>query len=334
VVQMRIRNGGTAANMTALTILRRSVDLADCERHDDVAPRETTAENKRQSHAQLRYAPFYYQANPNPLQNPRLSKAAIEEFIRSSIKGPGIVKCWIDWDSMRIVVRGTFVGSDGEDDFVDANFAPYEVRKQLVSNTGGVREGCEMLVNQVETVWATMEERFRRAVEQGHCRIFARCDKAHASKFTQITADAFELFEVVDWKKGIAKRGDQDWLFALYAAPPLPQSSFAPGLSASATSVPEPSLQPLEQEQIDIPSKKPARETVAVARVDHAAIEPKVFNIKEAVAYSKIGRSVLYKLIEQGKIIAQKLGRRTLISKETIDSYLQSLPTKTAAKRP
>lgn len=330
MVQMRIRNVGTAANMTALTILRRSVDLADCERHDEFAPRETTADNKRHSYAPLRYAPFYYQANPNPLQNPRLSKAAIEEFIRTSIKGPGIVKCWIDWDSMRIVVRGTFV-SDSEDDFVDENFAPYEVRKQLASNTGGVREGCELLVNQVESVWARMEERFRRAVEQGHCRIFARCDKAHASKFTQITADAFELFEVVDWKKGIAKRGDQDWLFALYAAPPLPQSTVAPGLSASATSIPEPSLQPLEQGQIDTSSKKAAREIVA--RVEHAAIEPKVFTIKEAVAYSKIGRSVLYKRIEQEEIIAQKSGRRTLISKESINSYLKSLPTKTAVKR-
>jgi hypothetical protein len=210
---------------------------------------------------------------------------------------------------MRIVVRGTFVGSDGEHDFVDENFAPYEVRKQLASDTGGVREGCKLLVNQVESIWARMEERFRRAVEQGHCRIFARRDKAHASKFTQITGNAFELFEVVDWKKGIAKRGDQDWLFALYAAPPLPQSTVAPGLSASATSIPEPSLEPLEQGQIDTSSKKAAREIVA--RVEHAAIEPKVFTIKEAVAYSKIGRSVLYKRIEQEEIIAQNVGKKS-----------------------
>ena len=47
-----------------------------------------------------------------------------------------------------------------------------------------------------------------------------------------------------------------------------------------------------------------------------------VFSIDELADYLKIPKSTLYKLVREGKIPAQKVGRHWRFHKETIDSWL------------
>jgi excisionase family DNA binding protein len=55
-------------------------------------------------------------------------------------------------------------------------------------------------------------------------------------------------------------------------------------------------------------------------------LKPATLPIPAAVAYSGIGRTLLYELVARGCIRAVKAGRRTLLVTETIDRYLASLP--------
>ena len=52
------------------------------------------------SWAPLRFAPFRYQANPHPLENPRMSQSQIDGFVRASVKDPGIIECAIHWETI------------------------------------------------------------------------------------------------------------------------------------------------------------------------------------------------------------------------------------------
>lgn len=54
----------------------------------------------------------------------------------------------------------------------------------------------------------------------------------------------------------------------------------------------------------------------------HAAMHP----IDRACAISGCGRTKLYQLIAQGLLDARKLGRRTLITDESLRRFLASLP--------
>ena len=47
-----------------------------------------------------------------------------------------------------------------------------------------------------------------------------------------------------------------------------------------------------------------------------------VLTIEELSAYLKIPRSTLYKLVREGKIPSQKIGRHWRFRKETIDRWL------------
>jgi excisionase family DNA binding protein len=47
-----------------------------------------------------------------------------------------------------------------------------------------------------------------------------------------------------------------------------------------------------------------------------------VFSIHELADYLKIPKSTLYKLVREGKIPAQKVGRHWRFHKETIDAWL------------
>jgi hypothetical protein len=48
--------------------------------------------------------------------------------------------------------------------------------------------------------------------------------------------------------------------------------------------------------------------------------------LREATALSGIGRSSLYKLFNQGKLVPRKSGKRTLVLVEELESYVKSLP--------
>ena len=55
-----------------------------------------------------------------------------------------------------------------------------------------------------------------------------------------------------------------------------------------------------------------------------------VLTIEELSAYLKIPRSTLYKLVREGKIPSQKIGRHWRFRKETIDRWLDE----TSAEEP
>ena len=51
-----------------------------------------------------------------------------------------------------------------------------------------------------------------------------------------------------------------------------------------------------------------------------------VLTIEELSAYLKIPKSTLYKLVREGKIPCQKIGRHWRFRKEAIDRWLEDLP--------
>jgi len=48
--------------------------------------------------------------------------------------------------------------------------------------------------------------------------------------------------------------------------------------------------------------------------------------LPEACNYGRIGRTRLYELIQQGVVVAKKLGAKTLVSRASIDKLLKKLP--------
>jgi excisionase family DNA binding protein len=50
----------------------------------------------------------------------------------------------------------------------------------------------------------------------------------------------------------------------------------------------------------------------------------KLLSIKEACDRLSIGRTSLYALIAAGDIVTRKIGRRTLINEETLESFVRS----------
>ena len=54
-----------------------------------------------------------------------------------------------------------------------------------------------------------------------------------------------------------------------------------------------------------------------------------VLTIEELSTYLKIPRSTLYKLVREGKIPSQKVGRHWRFRKEAIDRWLENPPDET-----
>lgn len=51
-----------------------------------------------------------------------------------------------------------------------------------------------------------------------------------------------------------------------------------------------------------------------------------LLTVLEAYKKLRIGRTKFYRLMNEGKITAKKLDKRTFISQSTIDKYVSSLP--------
>jgi excisionase family DNA binding protein len=56
-------------------------------------------------------------------------------------------------------------------------------------------------------------------------------------------------------------------------------------------------------------------------------LTPMAFTVDEAVVVSRIGRNSLYLAVETGALRARKLGRKTLILKDDLRAWLESLPS-------
>lgn len=53
----------------------------------------------------------------------------------------------------------------------------------------------------------------------------------------------------------------------------------------------------------------------------------KSFSIREAAECSGVGRTMLYAEIKAGRLVARKMGRRTLIAEADLERWLYQLPT-------
>lgn len=53
--------------------------------------------------------------------------------------------------------------------------------------------------------------------------------------------------------------------------------------------------------------------------------------IPEAVEYSRIGRSSIYGALRDGELVARKAGRRTVILRQDLETWLLSRPAYSAA---
>ena len=56
-------------------------------------------------------------------------------------------------------------------------------------------------------------------------------------------------------------------------------------------------------------------------------IPPAFLGVRDATAYSGLTRTRLFSLLKEGRLLARKAGRQTLLDRASIDSYLTSLPT-------
>lgn len=57
-----------------------------------------------------------------------------------------------------------------------------------------------------------------------------------------------------------------------------------------------------------------------------------VLTVDELAVYLKVSRSTLYKLLAEGKVPGQRVGRHWRFSRDAIDSWLKEPGTKTSKK--
>lgn len=174
----------------------------------------------------LRLAPYRFQAvargrsggGPRPVLPPRLlDHREISDFVNAAISGPDIVKCDLDEAGTRLVLDFESVGYDSATDEaydrVDSmDLAPYEIRNGYESPDVQTTD----FITKVEAAWAEMEKRFRLAVDQCLCRVFARCGSIHAPHFTAISPAEFALYRILDWKNGIAVSETDEKIYSIH----------------------------------------------------------------------------------------------------------------------
>jgi hypothetical protein len=73
-----------------------------------------------------------------------------------------------------------------------------------------------------------MEYRFRCALARRYCRLLARCGSPHAQQFTEVPADIFSLYQIVDWRNGVAQTQTGEFLYSLHVASPRPDIASDP----------------------------------------------------------------------------------------------------------
>jgi excisionase family DNA binding protein len=56
----------------------------------------------------------------------------------------------------------------------------------------------------------------------------------------------------------------------------------------------------------------------------------RAMSVEEAAKAAGVGRTILFEEIRKGRIIAKKVGRRTIITTDALDAWLNSLPMKPA----
>lgn len=72
--------------------------------------------------------------------------------------------------------------------------------------------------------------------------------------------------------------------------------------------------------------KKPIDDATVGARADSASVERLAVPIPAAMKMLGVGRSTIYGLMSQNKVVARKIGRRTVVTTSSIRAFLEALP--------
>ena len=86
----------------------------------------------------------------------------------------------------------------------------------------------EQFFSAVDGIWNYLVDDFRWLTREGDLEIFARVNSPTAP-FKEITPDAFEHFEIVEWERGVAEARSGERHFSIHAhrpvkAPPVPMA--------------------------------------------------------------------------------------------------------------
>lgn len=65
---------------------------------------------------------------------------------------------------------------------------------------------------------------------------------------------------------------------------------------------------------------------VVEIEVNKDPIKPRYYEVQQFMKLSGAGRTYTYDLLRKGKLKAVKMGRKTLITAESIEAFFQSLP--------
>jgi Helix-turn-helix domain len=55
-------------------------------------------------------------------------------------------------------------------------------------------------------------------------------------------------------------------------------------------------------------------------------VEQRAFTIRDVIRHTTLCRDSVYKAINEGRLVARKAGKRTLVTAEDLNAFLQSLP--------
>lgn len=89
-------------------------------------------------------------------------------------------------------------------------------------------------------------------------------------------------------------------------------------------------------QSLDCQRGKHSNENAFLATHGDEKITPaqcRFLRFSDAVAYSGLPRTSLYRAIAQSKIVAKKSGRATLIERESLDRHLDDLPVAKLGKQ-
>jgi excisionase family DNA binding protein len=217
-------------------------------------------------------------------------------------------------------------------------FAPCSVRGNLSAGHTTPDE-WEKFINDMEELWRKMEAQFRRALQAGMCRLFARCGEPTAEHFREINADLFRFFRVIDWDRGVAEDDLGNRLYSLHAAPPtIAEETDEDAINlelleeAMISGVPSSSLEPETEKpnsggqrhrdtEVQEEARRPASNN---ASIDGAGGD-ELLTIEDAMAILKVGRSTLYTLLGENKIKKIKIRGRTLVSKNSLIEFIREI---------
>lgn len=148
-----------------------------------------------------------------------LERREISDFVNAAVSGPDIVKCDLDEAGTCLVVHFESVGYDSArdepydcEDIID--LVPYEIRKAHESPDAQAAD----FIMKVEAAWAEMERRLRLAIAYSLCRVMARCGSMHAAHFTAIRPTEFALYNILDWRNGVAESETGEKIYSIHVA--------------------------------------------------------------------------------------------------------------------